>query len=57
MKLQINKLRNVLNGWEWVDAQDHKIDSKQGSKRNVSKKIRRTMARKVRRNLNNPLNW
>lgn len=57
MKFQINKLRNVLNGWAWVDSQDHKTDGKQGNSRNVAKKFRKAMARKVRRELNNPLKW
>lgn len=57
MKLQINKLRNVLNGWDWVDSQDHKADGKQGYSRNAAKRFRKAMARKVRRDLNNPLKW
>lgn len=55
--MNINKLVNKLNGLEWIDYRDHKLDAKQGNSRNKSKKLGKIMSRKVRRFLNNSRNW
>lgn len=51
------RLHNYVNPkYEWADAQSHK--SGHGAKnRKASRELRRKMARKVRRYVNDPKNW
>ena len=56
-RASVMRLHNYVNPkYEWADAQSHK--SGHGAKnRKASRELRRKMARKVRRYVNDPKNW